>query len=221
MVRKKSSCALSCDTSWRERCETSCLVGNLTSSGLQWWEFSKIHGAHCRSWVWTSEIIRSLVLGVTCLCGFFLLFFFLYAIIYVFVCVCVCVCVCVWCEIVSFLSREKVVSRRPGRLLFCLLWIDESKTKDKTYIWVSVWLGRLQTKRFTRLSHTGLVVELKHLKIKTRLTNEKFASVKGECEILSVKPLGLPISRREATYWLILTYSWCLQLINLFDLSWQ
>jgi hypothetical protein len=31
--------------------------------------------------------------------------------------------------------------------------------------------------------HTGSVVELEHLKIKTRLTNEKFASVKGECEI--------------------------------------
>jgi hypothetical protein len=28
-----------------------------------------------------------------------------------------------------------------------------------------------------------LVVKLEHLKIKTRLTNEKFASVKGECEI--------------------------------------
>ncbi len=40
--------------------------------------------------------------------------------------------------------------------------------------------GRLLTKRFTRLSYTGLVVELEHLKIKTRLTNEKFASVKGE-----------------------------------------
>jgi hypothetical protein len=26
-------------------------------------------------------------------------------------------------------------------------------------------------------------VELEHLKIETRLTNEKFASVKGECEI--------------------------------------
>jgi hypothetical protein len=43
--------------------------------------------------------------------------------------------------------------------------------------------GRLQTKRFTRLSYTGLVVELLHLKIKTRLTNEMFASVTGECEI--------------------------------------
>jgi hypothetical protein len=45
--------------------------------------------------------------------------------------------------------------------------------------------GRLQTKtkRFTRLSNTGLVVKLEHLKIKTKLTNEKFTSVKGECEI--------------------------------------
>ncbi len=38
---------------------------------------------------------------------------------------------------------------------------------------------RLQTKRFTHLVHTGLVVELEHRKIKTRLTNEKFANVKG------------------------------------------
>jgi hypothetical protein len=30
---------------------------------------------------------------------------------------------------------------------------------------------------------TGLVVELEHLKIKTRLTNEKFSSVMGECVI--------------------------------------
>jgi hypothetical protein len=40
-----------------------------------------------------------------------------------------------------------------------------------------------KTKRFTRLSYTGLVLELEHVKIKTRLTNEKFVSVKGECEI--------------------------------------
>ncbi len=39
------------------------------------------------------------------------------------------------------------------------------------------------SKRFTRLSHTGLVVVLEHLKIKTRLTIEKFTSVRGECEI--------------------------------------
>jgi hypothetical protein len=41
----------------------------------------------------------------------------------------------------------------------------------------------LRTKRFTHLSYTWLVVELEHLKIKTRLTNEKFANVKGECAI--------------------------------------
>jgi hypothetical protein len=43
---------------------------------------------------------------------------------------------------------------------------------------------RLKTKNeeSTRLSDTGLVVELEHLKTKTRLKDEKFASVKGECE---------------------------------------
>ena len=44
---------------------------------------------------------------------------------------------------------------------------------------------RLQTKtkEFTRLSDTGLVVALEHLKTKTRLVDKKFASVRGECEI--------------------------------------
>jgi hypothetical protein len=73
------------------------------------------------------------------------------------------------------------------RLLLChvssLLWINEAKVKDKTYVYECRCNGRLQTKRFTRLAHTGFVVELEHLKIKTRLTNEKFASVKGECAI--------------------------------------
>ena len=41
---------------------------------------------------------------------------------------------------------------------------------------------RLQSKTedFTRLTWTGLVVELEHLKIETRLTNEKFVNVMGE-----------------------------------------
>ncbi len=43
---------------------------------------------------------------------------------------------------------------------------------------------QIKTKEFTRLAYTGLVVELEHLKIKTMLTNEKFPSVKGDCEIL-------------------------------------
>ncbi len=37
-----------------------------------------------------------------------------------------------------------------------------------------------KTKEFTRLAYTGLVVELEHLKIETRLINEKFASAMGE-----------------------------------------
>ncbi len=43
---------------------------------------------------------------------------------------------------------------------------------------------RLKTKNdeSTRLVDTGLVVELEHQKTKTRLKDEKFASVKGECE---------------------------------------
>ena len=42
---------------------------------------------------------------------------------------------------------------------------------------------RLQTKtkEFTSLTYTGLVVELEHLKTKTTLKDEKFASVKGLC----------------------------------------
>ena len=41
---------------------------------------------------------------------------------------------------------------------------------------------RLKTKsdKSTRLAYTGLFRELEHLKIKTRLINEKFASVMGE-----------------------------------------
>ena len=41
---------------------------------------------------------------------------------------------------------------------------------------------RLQTKtkEFTLLTYTGLVVELEHLKIETRLINEKFARAMGE-----------------------------------------
>jgi hypothetical protein len=41
---------------------------------------------------------------------------------------------------------------------------------------------KTKTEESTRLTDTGLVVELEHLKIKTRLIGEKFVSV-GECEI--------------------------------------
>ena len=41
---------------------------------------------------------------------------------------------------------------------------------------------RLQTKtkEFTRLTYTGLVVELEHLKIETRLIDENYVNVMGE-----------------------------------------
>jgi hypothetical protein len=44
---------------------------------------------------------------------------------------------------------------------------------------------RLKTKdeESTRLGYTGLLGELEHLKIKTRLKDEKFASVMGKCVI--------------------------------------
>ncbi len=43
---------------------------------------------------------------------------------------------------------------------------------------------RLQTKtkEFTRLPYTGLVLELEHLKIETRLISERFPNAMGECE---------------------------------------
>ncbi len=53
-----------------------------------------------------------------------------------------------------------------SKISFCCLLCDE----------------RLQTKtkEFTRLPYTGLVVELEHLKIETRLIDEKFANAMGE-----------------------------------------
>jgi hypothetical protein len=39
---------------------------------------------------------------------------------------------------------------------------------------------RTKTKEFTRLVYTGLVVELEHLKIETRLIDEKFPNGMGE-----------------------------------------
>jgi len=73
---------------------------------------------------------------------------------------------------------------RKGQELHSFVYYESMKRKLKIKpIYECRCNGRLQTKRFTRLSHTVLVVVLEHLKRKTRLTIEKFASVKGECEI--------------------------------------
>ena len=53
--------------------------------------------------------------------------------------------------------------------------------------------GRLQTKRFMRLTHTGLVVELEDLKIKTRIIDEMFLSVMGEGANMFVRALCLEV----------------------------
>jgi hypothetical protein len=42
------------------------------------------------------------------------------------------------------------------------------------------WSPGSPIKEFTRLGYTGLVVELEHLKIETRLIDEKFANTMGE-----------------------------------------
>ncbi len=65
----------------------------------------------------------------------------------------------------------------------CLLWMNKAKAKDKIYMGCRCY-ERLQpnTKEFTRLTYTELVLELEHLKIETRLITEMFANVMGECE---------------------------------------
>ena len=42
---------------------------------------------------------------------------------------------------------------------------------------------KTKSKESTHLTYTGLLRELEHLKITTRLIDEKFASVMGECLI--------------------------------------
>ncbi len=56
------------------------------------------------------------------------------------------------------------------------------EVKALIYVYVCRCDERLKTKseKSTRLGYTGLIVELEHLKIKTRLIDEMFASVMGE-----------------------------------------
>jgi hypothetical protein len=70
-------------------------------------------------------------------------------------------------------------------IFYFLYYYESTKRKLKTkYICGCRCYERLQpnTKEFTSLSHTELVLELEHLKIETRLITEMFANVMGECE---------------------------------------
>jgi hypothetical protein len=66
-----------------------------------------------------------------------------------------------------FVYYESIKRRLKRRLIYWYRRDERLKTKNE---------------ESTRLSDTGLVVELEHLKTKARLKDEKFASVKGECE---------------------------------------
>jgi hypothetical protein len=46
---------------------------------------------------------------------------------------------------------------------------------------------KAKTAGSTRLSYTGLDGGLEHLKIETRFIDERFPSVMGECEILTLR----------------------------------
>jgi hypothetical protein len=54
--------------------------------------------------------------------------------------------------------------------------------KDKTYKWVSVWwkTKNYKAEESTSFGYSGLVGELEHLKLDTRLIDEMFPSVMGE-----------------------------------------
>ncbi len=65
---------------------------------------------------------------------------------------------------------------------FIVVYYKSRKRELYASFYHKLLLERLQskTKEFTRLTYTGLVVELEHLKIDTRLINEKFANAMGE-----------------------------------------
>ena len=70
-----------------------------------------------------------------------------------------------------------------GGLFFFVVYYESIKRKLKIKcIYECRCYERLHSKTnlFTRLAYTGLVVELKYLKIETRLIIEKFASAMGE-----------------------------------------
>ncbi len=75
--------------------------------------------------------------------------------------------------------------RGKDKTYVCVLFIMNQERELKRRLIYEYWCDeRLKTKNeeSTRLTDTGLVVELEHLKTKVRLIDEKFASVRGKCE---------------------------------------
>jgi hypothetical protein len=73
-----------------------------------------------------------------------------------------------------------------SRVFCCLLYYEEIKREIKRrpiYEFRCDERLRAKTEGSTRLVYTGLSVGLEHLKIVTRLIDERFASEMSECEI--------------------------------------
>jgi hypothetical protein len=70
------------------------------------------------------------------------------------------------------------------KCFLCLLLIDQREVKTRP-IYECRCDERLKPKgeESTCLGYTGLLGELEHLKIETRLIDDKFASVMGECDL--------------------------------------
>jgi hypothetical protein len=84
--------------------------------------------------------------------------------------------------VLDVMGAPSDVMGTPSKLF---VYYESIKRKLKTkYIWGCRCYERLQpnTKEFTHLGYTELVLELEHLKIETRLITEMFVNVMDECE---------------------------------------
>jgi len=61
----------------------------------------------------------------------------------------------------------------------CYVYYESVKRETKIR---GIYECRCDERLQTRLTYTGLFLELEHLKIETRLINERFANAMGECE---------------------------------------
>jgi hypothetical protein len=82
------------------------------------------------------------------------------------------------------MNEGRCDERLKARVFFFVYYESIKREIKRRLIYEYRYDKRLKTKNeeSTRLVYTGLVVELEHLKTKTRLKGEKFVSVKGECE---------------------------------------
>jgi hypothetical protein len=80
---------------------------------------------------------------------------------------------------------KRTVWLSKGLIIKCVVYNESIKEEVKRRLIYEYRCDeKLKTKneKSTWLVDTGLVVELEHLKTKTRLIDEKLASVRGECE---------------------------------------